>query len=460
MPFAILGVTLDTPVEDLRVTATPSRSTGCTTLADQLLPAAVADPDTRADARRRLGIVALLMTIVFTGHFNRMSMATAGDARIMEQYQIAPERMGAVYSALLLAYTLCMIPGGLFIDRYGPKAALTALGFGSAFFVAMTGAVGLFLDSRAAVFFALVVVRCLLGVVFSPLHPGSARAVGLWVPPDWRSRTNGLVNGSALLGIAATPLGFGALIDRFGWPVAFIIAAGFTAALALFWSTIAADGPDRRKTAAVSGGPTPPAESWRSLLGRRSLVLLTLSYAAVGYFQYLFFYWMTYYFQTVLGLPEERSRFYAAIPPLAMAAGMPLGGWLSDRLERAIDTPRSRGIVPMAGMTAGALLLTLGAFAREPAWIVFWFALALGAVGASEGPFWATAVELGGRRGGSSAAFFNTGGNAGGMLAPVVTPLIGRQFGWGWAMGVGGLVCLAGVVLWFWIDPGERPAEA
>ena len=27
-------------------------------------------------------------------------------------------------------------------------------------------------------------------------------------------------------------------------------------------------------------------------------------------------------------------------------------------------------------------------------------------------------------------------------------------------MGVGGVVCLAGVVLWLWIDPGERPAEA
>src|SRR5262249_44971791 len=212
-------------------------------------------------------------------------------------------------------------------------------------------------------------------------------------------------------------------------------------------------------TPLIAGEPPAPGESWRTLLGRRSLVLLTLSYAAVGYFQYLFFYWMTYYFQTVLHLPEERSRFYAAIPALAMAVGMPLGGWASDRLEHTIATPRSRAIVPMAGMAAGALLLALGTLARDPAWIVFWFALALGAVGATEGPFWATAVELGGRRGGSSAAFFNTGGNAGGMLALVVTPWVGTQLGWGYAVGVGGLVCLAGTVLWLWIDPGDRPGE-
>jgi MFS family permease len=415
---------------------------------------------TREGGHPRGAIVALLMAIVFTGHFNRMCMATAGDARIMDQYGIAPERMGVVYSALLLTYTVCMIPGGLFIDRYGPRIALAALGFGSAFFVAMTGAVGWALDDGASVFAALVGVRCLLGVVFTPLHPGSARAVSLWVPPDWRSRTNGLVNGSALVGIAATPPAFGLLIDRFDWPLAFLIVAGFTATLSVIWTTFATDGPAHPGSPPARAEPPGPAESWRTLLGRRSLVLLTLSYGAVGYFQYLFFYWMTYYFRTVLHLPEGRSRFYAAIPPLAMAAGMPLGGWLSDLLERAVGTSRGRGIVPMAGMTAGALLLVLGALASEPAWIVFWFALALGAVGASEGPFWATAIELGGRRGGSSAAFFNTGGNLGGMLAPVVTPLIGRQFGWGWAVGVGGAVCLAGVVLWLWIDPSERAAEA
>jgi ACS family D-galactonate transporter-like MFS transporter len=184
-----------------------------------------------------------------------------------------------------------------------------------------------------------------------------------------------------------------------------------------------------------------------------------LSYGTVGYFQYLFFYWMNFYFQTVLKLPEGTSRKYAAIPPLAMAAGMPLGGWLSDRLERASGSVRTRRIVPMAGMTAGALLLILGAFSQSPEWIVFWFALALGAVGAAEGPFWATVVELGGRRGGSAAALFNTGGNAGGLLAPIVTPLVGQYLGWGYAVGLGGVICLLGVILWFWIDPAEQPLE-
>jgi MFS family permease len=136
---------------------------------------------------------------------------------------------------------------------------------------------------------------------------------------------------------------------------------------------------------------------------------------------------------------------------------MPLGGWLSDRLERAAGTGRSRRIVPMAGMAAGAGLLALGVFASEPLWIVTWFALALGAVGTAEGPFWVTAVELGGRRRGSSAALFNTGGNAGGMLAPVVTPWVGQNHGWGYAVGLGALICLAGVAFWLGVETGGGP---
>ena len=50
--------------------------------------------------------------------------------------------MGFVYSAYLLCYTICMMPGGWFIDRFGPWAALLGLGLGSTAFIALTGLVG------------------------------------------------------------------------------------------------------------------------------------------------------------------------------------------------------------------------------------------------------------------------------------------------------------------------------
>ena len=410
------------------------------------------------------GIVPLLMAISFVCYLNRVCIATAGDTRIMTQYGISPERMGEVYSAFLLTYTLGMIPGGLLIDRIGARAALLTVLVGSSVFVALTGVIGLTISGGFSAFLALLVVRGLMGIVSAPLYPSCAAAIGHWVPAPSRSRANGLVNGSALIGVAITPLVFGALIDRVDWPAAFLIAACVTLALAAVWYVFV--GTEHEQRPRGDGDTEPHGKeagellSWWSLLKDRGLLLLTISYGAVNYFQYLFFYWMNYYFRTVLELPVTRSRAYAAIPPLAMAVGMPLGGWLTDRLEIVFGRRRGRKIVPMAGMLSGAGLLMLGVLARDPVWIVTWFALALGAVGTAEGAFWVTAIEIGGRRGGSSAAILNTGGNAGGMLAPFLTPRVGQLYGWGYAVGLGAMISLVGVLFWLGVDIDESSVES
>jgi MFS family permease len=106
-------------------------------------------------------------------------------------------------------------------------------------------------------------------------------------------------------------------------------------------------------------------------------------------------------------------------------------------------------------MAISAILLGCGVLAQNPIWIVLWFTLAHAAMGASEGPFWATAVDIGGDKGGTSAAICNTGGNLGGLLAPVVTPWIGIHLGWPWAIGVGGVICFLGALCWCGIDPAR-----
>jgi MFS transporter, ACS family, D-galactonate transporter len=304
------------------------------------------------------------------------------------------------------------------------------------------------------------------------MYPAAAHAVARWFPFRRRGWANGLVQGSALLGIASTPLVVGTLIAWFDWPQTFLILAVGTGLLTIVWALYAADrpeqhpgaNPEERDLIAADRGPAAGTEggrprSWVWLLRNRSLVCLTLAYAAVGYFEYLFFFWMDYYFKDQLHMPDEVRRVYAGIPFLAMAVGMARGGLVSDHLVRVYGHRTGRAIVPVVGMIVGAAFLVLGIVAKEPVLIVGCFSIALGAVGGAEAPTWATAVELGGRRGGLAAGICNTGGNAGGLLAPVLTPLVARDFGWPTAIALGSGVCLAGVVLWKWIDPGERVPE-
>jgi MFS family permease len=170
-------------------------------------------------------------------------MSVAGTSRIMADYGLDPTRMGTGYSAFLLIYSICMIPGGLFIDRFGPRRALMVVGFGSALFAALTGVVGWLFAEGSSLWLALVIVRGTMGLVSAPLHPAGARAVGNWFSLRQRSLANGIVTGAAIAGVAVTYRGFGALSHSIGWQAGFVASAAVTAVLTALWAWHATDHP-------------------------------------------------------------------------------------------------------------------------------------------------------------------------------------------------------------------------
>lgn len=437
----------------------------------------------------------MLVAMSFLNHFNRTCMTVAGTERLMPDYDIDEVSMGWVYTALLIAYTACMTPGGWYSDRWGGKLALVTMGFGSALCVALTGVVGFF-TGGALLWPALMVVRAGTGALSAPLYPAGGRIVTRWVPFRRRAFANAVVISAAPAGVASAYPVFAALIDRAGWQNAFVITGVFTALLTLVWTWDGRNSPaehpgvNPQELAILQGptlqgstthGSTPhgpiPAESvssprnshnatgsWRSVLANRSVWLLTGSYAAMGYVEYLVFYWLEYYFKEVLQFSETESRYSAMAPPIAMAVSMPLGGWLADRLVAAFGYRWGRAAVGLIGMSACATFLWLGTAVSGGPAIVTCFSLALVGVGISEAAAWATAIDLGGERGGTSAAIVNTGGNGLGLVSPVVTPWVSallahhmeKAAAWSWGVRLGCVICALGAVFWFWIDAGER----
>src|SRR5207302_1471970 len=92
--------------------------------------------------------------------------------------------------------------------------------------------------------------------------------------------------------------------------------------------------------------------------------------------------------------------------------------------------------------------------------VVLLFSLSMGALGLTEGIFWTTATELGGRARGLACGILNTGGNGGGLIAPVLAPWLAHQYNWGAAISVACLICGLGSVLWLFIVPVEAPPLA
>lgn len=425
-------------------------------------------------SRVRWLVVGLLMLLALLGHFNRVSIAVAGSERFLRDGLMTEVQLGQVYTCFLVVYTLCMLPAGWWIDRLGPARMLTWMAVGMGACVALTGALGFLALPGGTFWLALMGVRGVAGMASTPLHPSAARLVALWIPASTRAWANGLVTAGALVGIAASYPVFGQLMDWLDWPRAYLVCGLVMMACGAIWHLLSADHAtehrwaDEEERGLVGRGHLPRRHSARQTLGDflrlfrdRQLVLLTASYAAVGYFQYLFFYWIEYYFEKQLHLPPLASRRASAIVMLAMAAGMALGGWLTDHLCRRWGRRWGRRALVLTGMIGSAVFALVGLSAQDAAAVTCWFALALAALGACEGVFWTAVAELGGSSGGLAAAFLNTGGNGGGAVAPWLTAwLIAQSNGqWTQAIGVACAMSVLGALLWLWLDPAEPSRE-
>jgi ACS family glucarate transporter-like MFS transporter len=142
-----------------------------------------------------------------------------------------------------------------------------------------------------------------------------------------------------------------------------------------------------------------------------------------------------------------------------MGLGMIFGGWLADRVASSRATRRH--LVPALGMIASGLVFELGVVSGDSTVMVATFTISAGLLGMCEAAFWTTIVELGSPRGGLAAGVMNFGGNAGGLLSPVVTPLLsawfgtvyGESVGWRASLGVAGGIAILGSLLWFGVKP-------
>jgi MFS family permease len=408
-------------------------------------------------------IVVLLMGLAFLAHFNRLSMPVAGNKHFIGPDKLSEKEMGVVYSSFLLVYAFGMLPGGYFIDRVGPRRAMAAMGLGLGFCVSLTGTLGWSGLAIPAMFFPLLLIRGASGATSVPLHPGAARAVSLWTPLRERSTANGLVTAGALVGIALTFPVFGGLMDRVGWPSAFIISGTTMMLFALLWYGLATDNPaehswsnDAERQLVVEGSSPPPRtratfHEVLRLFRNRSLVYLTLSYGALSYLQYMFFYWIEYYFGKVLHRSDTESREAAFLVTIAMALGMAGGGWVCDVLCRRFGFNRGARIVAIAGMGLSAGFGLLAISVHDQNAVVLCFALSMGSLGLCEGIFWTMAPALEPRNGGLASALLNTGGNGIGLLAPALTPVLGERYGWDIAVIVASAICAVGGLLWLLI---------
>ena len=403
----------------------------------------------------QIWIAALMFALSVVNYFDRTILSVAAP-QIMKEFSLSPTAMGAVFSAFLISYTILMTPGGRWSDRFGPRNMLAVMALGSGLLTALMAFGGVpGLGSLIGVIPALFIIRLGFGVFTAPLYPAAARMNAISMPPLQRARVLGFVNAGAGFGGAVSPILFSAMLAHYGWRPSFVMA-GVAAMLVggLWLATV----PDRSVETRVAQRP-----QWAALLNNPNMRWLIAGFAALDYYEYIFFYWLYYYLGEVRKLSADDTAFYTTLPFLAWVVMMPLGGWVADRLVASYGIKSGLRWVAVSSLLISVLGLVAALNVSDTNSLVGLLSLAFGCAAIADVVFWAAVISVAGAQAGTAGGLMNTGGNFGGAIAPFVTPLIASRYGWSAGLYVGALVALIGVVAWLRIDPSpssERPPLA
>lgn len=372
----------------------------------------------------------------------------------MDEYGLSQVDMGRMFSIFLLGYALFQIPSGALADYLGGRKVLSIALW---LWVLLTvipillsvSPIPMLMMSSLTGF---LVFRFLLGVAASPAFPGSAKCVSVWIPSAFQGRANGIILASIGIGSAITPPLVSYIMVEQGWRMAMIASAAPALIVAFIWRFVrepqVAERPEAIEASRVV------TTSIKSL----SFVLLTISYTLQGYVGYIFVSWFYLYLVQERHFSLLLSGWVSSLPWVLTIMAIPWGGYLSDRLSNGKLGPVwGVRLLPLTAMSLSGVLIAIGAY-TDNGWVAaLTLAFATALVLCVESPFWTMMMRIGRSKSGTAGGIMNAGSNFGGLISPVLTPLLAVTIGWENALLLAAVLAIVGGLLWLGIVPPTLP---
>jgi ACS family D-galactonate transporter-like MFS transporter len=311
--------------------------------------------------RVRFQILAFLFINVVINYMDRTNIAVAA-AAITTELKLSTFQLGLVFSAFGWTYVASQIPGGILIDKFGPRLLYTI--------TLISWSVVTLCQGFIKGFAALLGLRLAIGVFEAPSYPINNRIVTSWFPNHEKASAIAFYTSGQFIGLAfLTPL-LAIVQQYFGWRGLFII----TGATGIIWGIIwyyfyrePTEHPNVNQaeldyisdgTADIKASVIKPDLNWASfkqVFMYRKLWGIYLGQFAVTSTLWFFLTWFPTYLIKYRGLSFLKTGFLTSIPFLAAFAGVLLAGFFSDHL---IKKGYSFGIARKTPIIAGLLLST------------------------------------------------------------------------------------------------------
>lgn len=357
-------------------------------------------------------------------YLDRANFGFGAAAGMSETLQITPARASLLGALFFLGYFIFQIPGAAYAQRRSASrlVCLALLTWGM--MASLTGVI--------RNFWALAIVRFLLGVAESLILPAMLVLLTKWFTREERSRANTIL----ILGNPVTVLWMSAvtgfLIQNFGWQNTFILEGLPSVLWAFFWVNLIDDQPadcswlDEANKQELNmrfeqeQKLLPELVNMRSMLLRPAVLLLCMQYFFWSIGVYGFVLWLPTIIQKGVARGIGVTGLLNGVPYLFAIAAMVVVGYMSDK-----SSHRKRFIWP-AMLVAGAALFLSYLTAASHFWLAYVFLCIAGAcMYAPYGPFYAIVPELLPRNvAGEAMGLINSFGALGGFVGAYVIGLI------------------------------------
>ncbi len=293
-----------------------------------------------AGKRTNVRLYPVLVLVLIATLINYLDRSVFGIAQplLAKELDIGPVELGWILSAFGWSYAASQIPGGIFLDRFGTRITYAFSLITWSFFTLAQGVV-----SSVG---GLIGMRLGLGVCEAPCFPANSRVLATWFPQHERARANGVyaIGQYAGQGFLSIPLIW--IAATFGWRELFFIVGGLGMAFGILWFVKYRD-PQHSKEVnqaeldyiEAGGGLTPKGNrvvfSWKNvgwLMSQRQVIGASLAQFCGNSTLVFFLTWFPTYLVTERHMAYVKTGFALALPFIAGAVGVFLGGILSDML--------------------------------------------------------------------------------------------------------------------------------
>lgn len=413
--------------------------------------------------KARFAILALISIATMINYLDRSVMGVA-NSTLSKDLDISPATMGVILSAFGWTYALAQIPGGVALDRIGTRLTYSlSLGLWSlatAFHGLMSSVAG------------LVSARLALGLAEAPCFPANSRILSTWFPQTERAKATGVYTVGEYIGLGLLIPVLSWIMAEWGWRSLFYLVGILGIAFAFVFYALYRD-PNESKSVnqaeldlitaggGATDGGTKMAFSWANvgrLMSKRQIAGASLAQFCSNSTLVFFLTWFPKYLVDERHMSFIKQGFTASLPYIAAAAGVMLGGIVSDWLIRKTGSP---SIGRKAPIIAGLLLCAtmIGAnYTDSNGVVIAIMSIAFFGQGLT-GLGWTLLSDVAPKSAlGLAGGVFNFCANLASIVTPIVIGVIVQQTGsFGLALTYVGVLGLIGALSYiFIVGPVER----